>query len=130
MRSKRWLKSQGILNLLISTPDVGQWKSLSDEQMLEAMGGGDYKGRRELIQELRKVMGSFQPASDSMALLLSSSAHAHPAAQGGAAGHRADAGEADRGERGGAGVAADEGNRDEYRGQDDRRNHRHQAFCP
>jgi len=69
------LKSQGILNLLISTPDVGVWKSLSDEQMLEAMGGGSYKGRRELIQELRKVMCNFQPASEAMALLLSSSAH-------------------------------------------------------
>ena len=34
------LKNQGILNLLTSTPDVGQWKSLSDEQILEAMGGG------------------------------------------------------------------------------------------
>jgi transposase len=72
---QKMVKSQGILNLLVSTPDVGQWKRLSDEQMLEAMGGGNYKGRRELIQELRKVMGSFQPASDSMALLLSSSAH-------------------------------------------------------
>ena len=70
---EKMVKSQGILNLLISTPDVGQWKRLSDEQMLEAMGG-NYKGRRELIQELRKVMVSFQPASDSMALLLSSSA--------------------------------------------------------
>jgi hypothetical protein len=69
------LKSQGILNLLISTPDVGEWKSLSDEQMLEAMGGASYKGRRELIQELRKVMSSFQPASEAMALLLSNSAH-------------------------------------------------------
>ena len=68
------LKNQGILNLLTSTPDVGQWKSLSDEQILEAMGGGN-KGRRELIQELRKVMGSFQPASESMALLLRTSAH-------------------------------------------------------
>jgi len=72
---QKTIKSQGILNLLISTPDVGQWKSLSDEQILEAMGGCDYKGRRELIEELRKVMGSFQPASDSMALLLSSSAN-------------------------------------------------------
>jgi transposase len=69
------VKSEGILNLLISTPDVGQWKSLSNEQMLEAMGGGSLKGRCELIQELRKVMSSFQPASEAMALLLSSSAH-------------------------------------------------------
>jgi hypothetical protein len=69
------VKSEGILNLLISMPDVGQWKSLSNEQMLEAMGGGSLKGRCELIPELRKVMSSFQPASEAMALLLSSSAH-------------------------------------------------------
>jgi transposase len=67
------LKNQGILNLLISTPDVGQWKSLSDERILEAMGGGE-KGRRALIGELRKVMNSFQPLSESMALLLRTSA--------------------------------------------------------
>jgi hypothetical protein len=69
------LKNQGILNLLTSTPDVGQWKSLSDEQILEAMGGGDYKGRRALVGESRKVMDSFQPTSESMDLLLRSIAH-------------------------------------------------------
>ena len=68
------VKSEGILNLLISTPDVGQWKSLSDEQMLEAMGGGNNKGRRELIQGLRKVMCSLPPIAEAMALLLSTSA--------------------------------------------------------
>ena len=69
------VKSEGILNLLISTPDVGKWKSLSEKQMLEAMGGGNYKGRRALIQELRKVISSFQSVSKAMALLLSTSAH-------------------------------------------------------
>ena len=68
------VKSEGILNLLISTPDVGEWKSLSDEQMLEAMGGGNNKGRRELIQGLRKVMCSLPPIAEAMALLLSTSA--------------------------------------------------------
>jgi len=68
------LKNKGILNLLISSPDVGQWKDLSDEQMREAMGGEDYKGRRELVQELRKVVGSFQPISESLAFLLRTSA--------------------------------------------------------
>jgi transposase len=72
--SPKVLKNQGILNLLTSTPDVGQWKSLSDEQILEAMGGDDYKGRRALVGELRKVMDSFQPASEAMALLLRVSA--------------------------------------------------------
>jgi len=68
-------KGEGALNLLISTPDVGKWKSLSEEQMLEAMGGGNYKGRRAHIQELRKVISSFQSVSKAMALLLSTSAH-------------------------------------------------------
>jgi hypothetical protein len=72
--SPRVLKSQGVLNLLTSTPDVGQWKSLSDEQILQAMGGGDYKRRRMLVEQLRKVMDSFQPASEAMALLLRTSA--------------------------------------------------------
>jgi transposase len=72
--NRKVLKSQGILNLLASSPDVGQWKNLSDEQILEAMGGDDYKGRRTLIRELRKVMDSFQPTSESMALLLRTSA--------------------------------------------------------
>jgi hypothetical protein len=72
--SPRVLKNQGILNLLTSTPDVGQWKSLSDEQILEAMGGGEYKRRRAFVEQLRKVMGSFQPASEAMALLLRTSA--------------------------------------------------------
>ena len=71
----KMVKSQGILHLLITMPDVGQWKSLSEEQMLEAMGGGNYKGRRELVRELRKVVDSFRPISDSMALLLSRGAH-------------------------------------------------------
>ena len=70
----RVLKNQGILKLLSSTPDVGQWKRLSDEQILEAMGGKDYKGRRALVEQLRKVMDSFQPASEAMALLLRTSA--------------------------------------------------------
>jgi hypothetical protein len=59
---------------LTSVPDVGHWKSLSDEQILEAMGGGDYSGRRALVAELRKVMDSFQPTSEEMALLLRTSA--------------------------------------------------------
>ena len=69
------VKTEGMLNLLMSAPDVGQWKNLSDEQLLEAMGGGGHTGRRELIQKLRKVMGTFQPASEAMGLLLSTSAH-------------------------------------------------------
>ena len=72
--SPRVLKNQGILNLLTSTPNVGQWRNLSDEQIFEAMDGRDYTGRRVLVDQLRKVMDSFQPASEAMALLLRTSA--------------------------------------------------------
>jgi len=71
---RKVLKNQGILTLLSSLPDVGEWRSLGDEQILEAMGGEDYKGRRALIEQLRKVMDSFQPTSEAMALLLRTSA--------------------------------------------------------
>ncbi len=67
------LKNQGVLNLLTSSPDVGRWKTLSDEQILEAMGG-ESRGRRLLVEQLRKVMDSFQPASEAIALLLRTSA--------------------------------------------------------
>jgi hypothetical protein len=38
------LKSQGILTLLSEKPQLGEWKHLTEEQLLEAMGGGKYKG--------------------------------------------------------------------------------------
>jgi transposase len=69
------LKNQGILSLLMSKPDIGEWKRLSESGMLEAMGGGRYKGRRELIEELRKVAGSFPALSPGMALMIRGSAH-------------------------------------------------------
>lgn len=68
------LKNQGILTLLISVPDIGLWKTLSEEQIFQAMGGDNYKGRRQLIQELRPVMPSFPSLSHPMATLLKASA--------------------------------------------------------
>ena len=124
------VKSQGILNLLISTPDVGQWKSLSDEQMLEAMGGGRLQGSARAHPRVAQGDGQFSAGLRGDGPIAEHQRPPDPAAQGGAAGYRADAGEADRGERGGAGVAADEGDRDEHRGEDDRRDHRHQTLCP
>ncbi len=73
--SENILKTQGILTLLSQKPDIGQWKSLSEEQLLQAMGGGNYKGREKLIQELRKVAGNFQPISLAMAMMIGNSAH-------------------------------------------------------
>jgi len=72
--SENILKTQGILTLLGEKPDIGQWKTLSEEQLLQAMGGGNYKGRGKLIQELRKLAGSLQPVSLALALLIRSSA--------------------------------------------------------
>jgi len=68
------LKNQGILTLLISTPDIGEWKGLSQTDMREAMGGGNYKGRDELIAELREAAESFPSISAGIGLVIRSSA--------------------------------------------------------
>ena len=68
------LKNQGILNLLISKPDIGEWKGLSPGDMREAMGGGNYKGRGELIGELQAAATSFPSISAGIALVIRSSA--------------------------------------------------------
>jgi transposase len=67
------LNSQGILTLLGQQPNLGEWKDLSDEEFLAAMGG-DRKGRRELIQQLRKVAGDFTAVTPAMALMIQDSA--------------------------------------------------------
>jgi len=41
------LKNQGILTLLISKADIGEWKGLSQSDMRKAMGGGSGLGMRE-----------------------------------------------------------------------------------
>jgi len=68
------LKSHGVLTLLSSKPDFGEWKHLCDEELLEATGGRNRKWRIKLIQELRKVMGNFTSISPALALIIRSSA--------------------------------------------------------
>jgi hypothetical protein len=68
------LKNQGILALLISRSDIGEWKRFSETEMREAMGGGNYKGRGELIAELQQAAESFPSISAGMALVIRSSA--------------------------------------------------------
>jgi len=68
------LKNQGILTLFISKPDIGEWKRLSQTDMREAMGGGNYKGRGELIAELREAAESFPSISAGIALVIRNSA--------------------------------------------------------
>jgi hypothetical protein len=67
------LQSQGVLALLGEKPNVGEWKNLSDEEFLSAMGGNS-KGRHALIQELRKVAANVKPVTPAMALMIQSSA--------------------------------------------------------
>jgi len=67
------LQSQGVLALLGEKPNVGEWKNLSDEEFLSAMGGNS-KGRHALIQELRKVAANLKPVTKGMALMIQGSA--------------------------------------------------------
>ena len=69
------LKNQGILNLLIHQPDIGAWKDLDDQQMLQAMGGGNYKGRQKLIAALRCLAPQLPSLSAPLALILKTAAH-------------------------------------------------------
>ena len=67
------LQSQGILALLSDKPNVGEWKNLTDEEFLSAMGG-NAKGRLSMIQELRKVAAIVKPVTPAMALMIQESA--------------------------------------------------------
>ncbi len=68
------LKNQGILTLLIHQPDIGAWKTLDDQQILQVMGGGNYKGRQKLIAALRSLMPRLPSLSAPLAIILKTSA--------------------------------------------------------
>lgn len=68
------LKNQGLLTLLVNQPDIGTWKDLDDQQIFNAMGGGNYKGRRQLIATLRSLMPRLPSLPASMATVLKASA--------------------------------------------------------
>jgi transposase len=71
--SENTLQNMGILTLLGERPNLGEWKNLSEEELLAAMGGNRI-GRREWIQELRKVAGTFSAVSPAVALMIRDSA--------------------------------------------------------
>ena len=54
------ITGKGFLSLPITEPDIGNWKHPSLKEVLDAMGGGSYHGRRELIDKLQKVTASTQ----------------------------------------------------------------------
>lgn len=67
------LKNLGILALLSEQPNPGEWKNLSDEKLLDVMGG-NRRGRFELITQLRKVAGNLTAVTPAMALMIQQSA--------------------------------------------------------
>ena len=68
------LQQQGILLLLERKPDLFEWKHLCVEGFEAAMGGGKYRGRAKLIEELKKLSDSFSPTPPAFSLLIKSSA--------------------------------------------------------
>jgi transposase len=72
--SENVLQQQGILSLLEQKPDLLEWKNLSAEGLLKAMGDGNYRGRAKLIEELKKLSDSFSPTPPAVSLMIKSSA--------------------------------------------------------
>ena len=72
--SPRLLKNEGILTLLATKPQLGDWKEFSEDELMEAMGGGEYKGRRAFVRQLRSIAGSFPMLSQPMTFVIRSSA--------------------------------------------------------
>jgi hypothetical protein len=71
--NRNMLDTQQILGLFSEKPNVCEWKDLSEEGFFQAMGG-NCKGRRALIQELRKAGACVKPLPSSMALIIQTSA--------------------------------------------------------
>ena len=72
--SNNGLKIQGVLSLLEQKPDILEWKGLSAEDFRAAMGGGDYRGRQRLIDELQRLSEAFSPTPPAVSLMIRSSA--------------------------------------------------------
>ncbi len=68
------IQKQAILQLLSEKPDLLEWKGLSEEGFLRAMGTRNYKGRTELIKELKKITKTFEPQSAVLSYLIKNSA--------------------------------------------------------
>jgi transposase len=68
------LRNEGILCLLASKPQIGGWQELSEDELMAAMGGGEYKGRRAFVAGLQKLVGLLPRISQATAFVISSSA--------------------------------------------------------
>ena len=60
------LENKGILTLISNEPQLGGWKELSEDALMAAMGGGEYRGRRQLLRNLRPAMERVPAISESM----------------------------------------------------------------
>ena len=72
--SPRMLKNAGILTLLATKPQIGGWKELSEDELMEGMGGGEYKGRREFVRQLMTITKKLPELSRWMSLVIRRSA--------------------------------------------------------
>ena len=68
------IKNKGVLTLFYKMPDIHLWKKLSENDILVLMGGCNYKGRTNLIYELKKVSINFRPISKALSLLIKNTA--------------------------------------------------------
>jgi hypothetical protein len=62
-KTARMLGNVGVLRLLANKPQVGEWSGLSEDELMEAMGGGEYKGRREFVRQLRSIAAKMPAVS-------------------------------------------------------------------
>jgi transposase len=64
------LRNEGILTLLATVPRIGEWKQLSVDQLMQAMGGGEYKGRRDFAHKLTDLSSSIRSTSSALSMVL------------------------------------------------------------
>lgn len=64
------LTAQGVLTLLRVKPNPGEWKRMTEDQMLAAMGGERYPGRRALVNKILRVAGTLTAISPILAMLI------------------------------------------------------------
>jgi len=57
------LKQKGILTLLAYKTDISEWKNMSEDEILSAMGGKRYKNREKTITELKKIVSKIYSVS-------------------------------------------------------------------
>lgn len=72
--SAQCMQTKGILELLINHPDLNEWKSLSEKEFIEVMGGKCYVNRKPLIKSLKELAVLFNPVPLSLSIPISQAA--------------------------------------------------------